>query len=104
MVTQNHFVIPATVLEKFRSRGFPEGVTETAQDFIGMKNCTQITAYTCHDFVDQKITRTKYDIHVELNMHTALYICLEFGVNGIYHSESMSNTTFHENQREPLRW
>ena len=30
MVTQNHFVIPATVLEKFRSRGFPEGVTLTA--------------------------------------------------------------------------
>ena len=25
MVTQNHFVIPATVLEKFRSRGFPRG-------------------------------------------------------------------------------
>ena len=47
-------------------------------------------------------TRTKYDIHVDLNMHTTWYICLEFGVNGIYHSESMSNTTFHENQREPL--
>ena len=30
MVTQNHLVIPATVLEKFRSRGFPEGVTLTA--------------------------------------------------------------------------
>ena len=30
MVTQNHFVIPATVLEKFRSRGFPEGVTLTS--------------------------------------------------------------------------
>ena len=30
MVTQNHFVIPATVLEKFRSRGFPEGVTLNA--------------------------------------------------------------------------
>ena len=30
MVTQNHFVIPATVLEKFRSRGFPEGVTLAA--------------------------------------------------------------------------
>ena len=30
MVTQNHFVIPTTVLEKFRSRGFPEGVTLTA--------------------------------------------------------------------------
>ena len=30
MVTRNHFVIPATVLEKFRSRGFPEGVTLTA--------------------------------------------------------------------------
>ena len=30
MVTQNHFVIPAMVLEKFRSRGFPEGVTLTA--------------------------------------------------------------------------
>ena len=30
MVTQNYFVMPATVLEKFRSRGFPEGVTLTA--------------------------------------------------------------------------
>ena len=30
MVTQNHIVIPATVLEKFRFRGFPEGVTLTA--------------------------------------------------------------------------
>ena len=30
MMTQNHFEIPATVLEKFRSRGFPEGVTLTA--------------------------------------------------------------------------
>ena len=30
MVTQNHFVIPATFLEKFRSRGYPEGVTLTA--------------------------------------------------------------------------
>ena len=30
VVTQNHFVIPAAVLEKFRSRGFPEGVTLTA--------------------------------------------------------------------------
>ena len=29
MVTQKYFVIPATVLEKFRSRGFPEGVTLT---------------------------------------------------------------------------
>ena len=26
-------------------------------------------------------TRTKYDIHVDLNMHTTLYICLEFRVN-----------------------
>ena len=34
MVTQNHFVIPATVLEKFRSRGFPEGVTVTAYHCI----------------------------------------------------------------------
>ena len=33
MVTQNHFVMPATVLEKLRSRGFPEGVTVTAQDY-----------------------------------------------------------------------
>ena len=33
MVTQNHFVIPATFLEKFRSRGFPEGVTLTADHF-----------------------------------------------------------------------
>ena len=31
-MTQNLFVIPATVLEKFRSRGFPEGVTVTAQE------------------------------------------------------------------------
>ena len=30
MVTQNHFVTPATVLEKFRSRGIPEGVTLNA--------------------------------------------------------------------------
>ena len=30
MVTQNHFVMPAAVLEKFGSRGFPEGVTLTA--------------------------------------------------------------------------
>ena len=29
MVTQNHFVISATVLEKFISRGWPEGVTQT---------------------------------------------------------------------------
>ena len=36
MVTQNHFVIPATVLEKFRSQGFPEGVTLTAD------HCTYI--------------------------------------------------------------
>ena len=34
MVTQNHFVIPAAVLEKFRSRGFPEGVTLTADHCI----------------------------------------------------------------------
>ena len=34
MVTQNHFVIPATVLEKFRYRGFPEGVTLTADHCI----------------------------------------------------------------------
>ena len=33
-MTQNHFVIPATVLEKFRSRGFPEGVTLTADHCI----------------------------------------------------------------------
>ena len=43
MVTQNHFVIPATVLEKFRSRGFPEGVTVTAQV------CKEIT--NSHNFV-----------------------------------------------------
>ena len=36
MVTQNHFVIPATVLEKFRSRGFPEGVTLTADHCIDL--------------------------------------------------------------------
>ena len=30
MVTQNPFVIPATVLEKFRSRWFPKDVTLTA--------------------------------------------------------------------------
>ena len=30
MVTQNHFVIPTMGLEKFRSRGFPNGVTLTA--------------------------------------------------------------------------
>ena len=34
MVTRNHFVIPATVLEKFRSRGFPQGVTLTADHCI----------------------------------------------------------------------
>ena len=32
MVTQNHFVIPATVLEKFRPRGFTKGVTVPDQD------------------------------------------------------------------------
>ena len=36
MVTQNYFSIPATVLEKFKSRGFPEGVTLTAD------HCKQI--------------------------------------------------------------
>ena len=35
MVTQNHFVIPTTVLAKFRFPGFPEGVTVTAQDCTG---------------------------------------------------------------------
>ena len=38
MVTQNYFVMPATVLEKFRSRGFPEGVTLTAD------HCNMISA------------------------------------------------------------
>ena len=37
MVTQNHFVIPATVLEKFRSRGFPVGVTLTADHCMWFK-------------------------------------------------------------------
>ena len=44
MVTQNHFVIPATVLEKFISRGFPEGVTLTAD------HCTTfISFYIVYD-------------------------------------------------------
>ena len=33
MVTQNHFVASAMVLEKFRSRGFPEVVTLTADHY-----------------------------------------------------------------------
>ena len=37
MVTQNHFVIPTTVLEKFRSQGFPEGVTVTAHYCMYLK-------------------------------------------------------------------
>ena len=44
MVTQNHFVIPATVLEKLRSRGFPEGVTLTADHCIDIdSNLSQIS-------------------------------------------------------------
>ena len=37
MVTQNYFAIPATVLEKFRSRGFPEGVTLTTDHCTGQR-------------------------------------------------------------------
>ena len=47
MVTQNHFVIPATVLEKFRSRGYPEGVTLTADhcnpEFISNNRMLAVT-------------------------------------------------------------
>ena len=46
MVTQNHFVIPATVLEKFRSRGFPQAATLTAD------HCTQLKISSiCSDFL-----------------------------------------------------
>ena len=34
MVTQNYFAIPAMILEKLRSQGFPEGVTLTADHCI----------------------------------------------------------------------
>ena len=44
MVTQNHFVIPATFLEKFRSRGFPEGVTLTAD------HCNRPSGYSISTF------------------------------------------------------
>ena len=43
MVTQNNFVIPAVVLEKFRSRGFPEGVTLTS-DHCKMSSFFKVNA------------------------------------------------------------
>ena len=68
MVTQNHFVIPATVLEKFRYRGFPEGVTLTADHcklkpvFFCMYHCA------CRPKQEKKLSEPRTGQKKYLNM------------------------------------
>ena len=66
MVNQNHFVIPATVLEKFRSRGFPKGVTLTA-DHCNM-TCLTLSGVKTRRAPSERRATT----HVATNLHCSV--------------------------------